>query len=61
VLLEALDTLSSKEDEILKVVEDLPVLSAKEKKKKTGYLQEVFRKADDRDKLIKSFEKNCHP
>ena len=61
VLRAALDTLSSKEDEILQVVANLPLMSAKDKKKKTGYLQEVFRKADDRDKLIKSFEKNCHP
>ena len=61
VLRAALDTLSSKEHEILQVVANLPLMSAKDKKKKTGYLQEVFRKADDRDKLIKSFEKNCHP
>ncbi len=61
VLQEALGVLSSKEDEILELVANLPVPAAKEKKKMIGYMQEVFRKADDQDKLIKSFEKNCHP
>lgn len=61
VLRGALSTLSSKEAEVLGIVEILPLLTEKEKRKKIEYLEKVFREADVQDEIIKSFEKNCHP
>ena len=57
----ALRSLISKEDEILGVIADLPVLKEKEKEKRIKYLGSFFKKAGDEDKMIAMFEKRCHP
>lgn len=61
VLRNALHTITSRKEEVLGVINDLPLLTEKEKAKQLTYLDKFFRKADDEDKIIRSFEKSCHP
>jgi hypothetical protein len=57
----ALRHIVSKEDEILGVIAGLPILDEKEKADRIKYLGGFFKEARDEDKLIKMFEKRCHP
>jgi len=61
VLRDALSTISSKERQVLDTIANLPGLTEREKEKKIKYLDEFFEKADDQDKIIRSFERTCHP
>jgi len=61
VLRSALIEITSKEGEVKEIINNLPQLTAKEKAKTVDYLDKFFRKADDEDKVISSFEKSCHP
>jgi hypothetical protein len=61
VLKTALTTITSRQDKVMDVIAGLPALTEKEKAKQIDYLEGFFRKAADKDKIIKSFEKNCHP
>ncbi len=61
VLRTALTTITSQKDKVLAVIAGLPLLTEKEKAKQIDYLESFFRKAEDTDKIIKSFEKSCHP
>ena len=61
VLKTALTSITSRQDEVLDVIAGLPALTEKEKAKKKKYLEGFFRKAADEDRIIKSFEKSCHP
>jgi hypothetical protein len=61
VLLGALRRITSMEDEILAVILELPLLSAKDKQKRVDYLGKFFEKANDKEKMMKTFEKACHP
>lgn len=61
VLRAALTTITSRQDRVLDVIAGLPLLKEKEKARQISYLESFFRKAEDKDKIIRSFEKNCHP
>ncbi len=61
VLRNALHTITSKKDEVMGVINDLPVLTEKQKARQLDYLDQFFVQAEDEVKLISSFEKNCHP
>ena len=61
VLKTALTTITSSQDKVLDVIADLPALTEKEKAKQTKYLGGFFKKAADKDRIIRSFEKTCHP
>jgi len=55
----ALDTITAMEDEVRQVIADLPGLTGKEKKKRMDYLEGFFKKAENKDRLIRSFERHC--
>jgi hypothetical protein len=61
VLRGALDAISSKEREILGVIANLPMLTEKEKDRRMDYLKKFFKKAGNQDRIIKHFERKCHP
>lgn len=61
VLRAALNTISSKKGQVLGIVANLPGLTEREKEKKIEYLDEFFGKAGDQNRIVKSFEKTCHP
>ena len=56
---QALDTIVSKRAEIDAVIQSLPVLSEKDKARRMDYLDEFFRGAEDRDRLLQRFERRC--
>ena len=55
----ALDTIVSKRPEMNALIHSLPVLSDRDKKRRIGYLDEFFRAAKNRDRLLGRFEKRC--
>jgi hypothetical protein len=59
VLRTALATITSRQDEVLDIIADLPALTEKQKAKQIKYLQGFFKKAANKDKIINSFEKSC--
>jgi hypothetical protein len=61
VLRSALTEITSREGEVKATISNLPQLSEKEKAKQIDYLDKFFRKTDDEEKIINSFEKSCHP
>jgi hypothetical protein len=61
VLRGALASITSKEDEILRVITDLPMLAESEKENRIDYLRSFFKEAREEDKIISKFEKRCHP
>jgi len=61
ILRGALRRITSREDEILRVIADLPVLAEREKENRIDYLRSFFKEAREEDKIISKFEKNCHP
>jgi len=56
---QALDTIVSKRAEIDAVIQSLPVLSEKDKARRMGYLDQFFRSAENRDRLLQRFERRC--
>lgn len=61
ILRDALSSITSREDEILRVIADLPMLDEREKENRIDYLRGFFKEAGKQDKLISMFEKRCHP
>lgn len=61
VLKTALTTITTSQDKVLDVIAGLPALTEKEKTKQIKYLEGFFKKAADKDGIIRSFEKTCHP
>jgi hypothetical protein len=59
VLRAALTTITSRHDEVLDIIADLPALTEKQKAKQIKYLEGFFKKAANKDKIINSFEKSC--
>lgn len=58
-LREAISHVTSKETEVTGIIENLPLLSEKEKAKQVDYLAKFFDKARDENKLAHNFEKKC--
>lgn len=61
ILRDALRSITSREAEILRVIAGLPMLDEREKENRIDYLGDFFKAADKEDKLIRMFEKRCHP
>lgn len=59
VLAEGLSAIAGARQEILRVVDEVPVLEAKERADTNKYLGKFFRQAADTDKLLDYFEKSC--
>lgn len=55
----ALDLVISQRQPIVELIEALPLLSGKDKQKSISYLDKFFRTAEQRDKLLRSFERRC--
>ena len=55
----ALDFVVSKRPDIVEVIESLPVLSDRDKKRRISYLDQFFRAAGDRERLLRQFERRC--
>lgn len=58
-LTNALAVIAAKQEEILSVFDDLPGLSPKDLDKSKKYLRGFFDRAQDQQKLLKSFESQC--
>jgi hypothetical protein len=58
-LREALHTVVAARQDIAALIESLPVLSDKNKRSRTSYLEQFFRAAEKEDKLLKRFENRC--
>ena len=55
----ALSAINARRVDILDVISQLPGLSQKEIKAKTKFLDQFFARANNEDKIIKSFERKC--
>ena len=58
-LSKALDSVVSKRQDIVALIESLPVLSDKDKQRRINYLDQFFRAAEDGDRLLDRFENRC--
>jgi len=56
---QALDEIVSKQPEMNTLIRSLPVLSEKDKKRRVGYLDQFFRAAENRERLLKRFDGRC--
>ena len=56
----ALGIIKSHKEEILGVLSDIPGLPEKDRKRSIDFLNQFFTRADDEEKMLKSFEKRCH-
>ena len=56
---QALETIVTKRPEINAVIRSLPVLSEKEAGRRVRYLDQFFRAAEKRDRLLTRFERRC--
>jgi hypothetical protein len=61
VLRGAIETVTSRQAEILNVISSLPNDSYKARSGPIDYLLKFFKEAGDEDKIIAKFEKSCHP
>jgi len=61
ILRGVLNDITSREKDVLDIISGLPMLTDKEKRKKISYLERFLKKAEDQDKMISLFEKDCHP
>jgi len=59
LLREALVAVTSKEDELLAVIRDLPGLEPRNAERALRYLADFFDDARDQDRLLDSFERRC--
>ena len=55
----ALDIVVPKRQDIAALLESLPVLSDKNKRRRMSYLDQFFRAAENEDTLLKRFENRC--
>ena len=56
----ALGIIKSHKEEILGVLSEIPGLPEKDRKRSIDFLNQFFTRADDEEKMLKSFEKRCH-
>jgi hypothetical protein len=56
---QALEEIVSKQPEMNTLIRSLPVLSEKDKERRVGYLDQFFRAAADRERLLKRFDGRC--
>jgi hypothetical protein len=56
----ALGIIKSHKEEILGVLSDIPGLPEKDRNRSIDFLTQFFTRADDEEKMLKSFEKRCH-
>ena len=56
---QALETIVSRQPEIIALIRSLPVLSDRDKERRVGYLEQFFRAAAKPDRLLKRFENRC--
>ncbi len=56
----ALGVIKSHKEEILGVSSDIPGLPDKDRKRSIDFLNHFFTRADDEEKMLKSFERRCH-
>ena len=56
---QALDQIVARQPEMNALIRSLPVLSDKDKERRLTYLDQFFRSAEDRERLLKRFEKRC--
>ena len=59
VLRGALDAVTSRQEEILDVIRNLPIDA--DKTDRTRYLDKFFEEASNGDRIMTKFEKSCHP
>jgi len=55
----ALETIVSKRQDIVALIESLPVLSDKDKYRRIGYLDRFFKAAGDEERMLGRFENSC--
>lgn len=55
----ALETVLRRESDIMGIIRELPGLSPKELDASSRYLQKFFTRADNKEKLLRTFEKRC--
>jgi hypothetical protein len=56
----ALGIIKSHKEEILGVLSDIPGLPEKDRNRSIDFLNQFFTRADDEEKMLKSFERRCH-
>ena len=56
---QALETIVSRQPEIIALIQSLPVLGDRDKERRAGYLEHFFRAAAKPDRLLKRFENRC--
>ena len=56
---QALEEIVSKQPEMNALIRSLPVLSEKDKERRVGYLDQFFRAAENRERLLKRFDRRC--
>jgi hypothetical protein len=61
VLRGALETVVSRQAEILNIIRNLPFDKEKERTDRIDYLQKFFSEAGDGNRMLAEFEKRCHP
>ena len=59
ILTEALQAIKSRREAILNVVGEVPSLSEKDARGVRRYLDSFFDKAENEDRLVRSFERRC--
>ncbi len=55
----ALETIVSKRQDIVALIESLPVLTAKDKDRRIGYLDRFFKAAGNKERMLGRFENSC--
>jgi hypothetical protein len=56
----ALGIIKSHKEEILGVLSDIPGLPQKDRNRSIDFLNQFFTRANDEEKMLKSFERRCH-
>jgi hypothetical protein len=55
----ALETIVSKRQDIMALIESLPVLTARDKDRRIGYLDRFFNAASNKERMLGRFENSC--
>ena len=59
ILRETLQLIRQNRENIIHIINELPLLTAKQKKQKIGFLEKTFAEAENEDKLIRMLEQRC--
>ena len=59
VLRDALREVVARREDILRIVEELPGSSEKDRRSRSSFLQGFFKSAENEDKLLRRFERRC--